>query len=185
MVASDRPLRIPSRPMFSCRKFLPLCAAGFLVLLAACGNDAKKAEATKSVEDRFPIKVGDRVVQMQVALRGAETQKGLMFVKSMAESDGMIFVFAQPQPMAFWMRNTEIPLDIGYFDGDGTLREVYPMYAHDEHSVRSIASRQFALEMNLGWFARNGVKPGVKLDLAALKDAIRARGFKPENFGLR
>ncbi len=172
--------------MFSSRKFLPLFAAAFLVLLAACGNDAKKAEAaTKSVDERFPIKVGERVVQMQVALSGGETQKGLMFVKSMAESDGMIFIFPRPQPMAFWMRNTEIPLDIGYFDGDGTLREVYPMYAHDEHSVRSLANRQFALEMNLGWYARNGVKPGVKLDLAALKEAIKARGFKPENFGLR
>ncbi|MEJ1972646.1 MAG: DUF192 domain-containing protein [Lacunisphaera sp.] len=172
--------------MFSCRKFLPLCAVAFLVLLSACGNnDAKKTETAKLIDERFPIKVGDKVVQMQVALRPAETQKGLMFVKSMGESEGMIFVFTQPQPMAFWMRNTEIPLDIGYIDTDGTLREVYPMYAHDEKSVRSISNHHFALEMNLGWFARAGVKPGARLDVAALADAIRARGFKPEDFGLR
>ncbi len=60
--------------MFSCRKFLPLCAAAMLVLLAACGNDAQKADTAKLIDERFPIKVGDRVVQMQVALSPAETQ---------------------------------------------------------------------------------------------------------------
>ena len=68
----------------------------------------------------------------------------------------MIFVFPRPQQMSFWMRNTELPLDIGYLDPDGTLREVYPMYPHDEKSVPSVARRQIALEMNQGWFARAG-----------------------------
>lgn len=166
------------------RRLLPLSAAALLVLLTACGNDAKKAEAVKSVEDRFPIRIGDQVVQLQVAARPNEMEKGLMFVKAMGENEGMIFVFAAPQPMSFWMRNTLIPLDIGYLNPDGELKEVYPMYPHDERSVRSVARRQLALEMNQGWFARHGVKPGAKLDLAALKDALRARGFKPELLGL-
>ena len=171
--------------MFSRRKFLPLFAASFLVLLAACGNDAKKVEAVKSVEDRFPIRIGDQVVRMQVAAQPNEMQKGLMFVKAMGEDEGMIFVFDAPQPMSFWMRNTLIPLDIGYLNPDGELKEVYPMYPHDERSVRSIARRQLAVEMNQGWFARHGVKPGAKLDLAALKEALRARGLKPELYDLK
>lgn len=171
--------------MFSCRKFPPLFAAAFLVLLAACGNDAEKAGVVKSIEDRFPIKIGDRVVSMQVALSPAEMQRGLMFVKSMGAEEGMIFVFQRPQVMGFWMRNTELPLDIGYIDPDGTLREIYPMYPHDEKSVASVARRQIALEMNQGWFSRAGVKPGAQLDLKALKDAMQARGFKPELYDLK
>lgn len=167
------------------RRYLPLCAAAFLVLLAACGNDAKKTEALKSIDDRFPIKIGDRVVQMQVALSPGEMQRGLMFVKSMGPEEGMIFVFQRPQVMGFWMRNTELPLDIGYIDPDGTLKEIYPMYPHDEKSIPSVARRQIALEMNQGWFARAGVKPGAKLDLKALKDAMKARGFKPETYDLK
>jgi uncharacterized membrane protein (UPF0127 family) len=151
--------------------FLPLFALSFL-LLAACGNEAKQTTAVKSIDDHFPIRIGDRVVSMRVALSPAEMQRGLMFVKSMGADEGMIFVFARPQIMGFWMRNTELPLDIGYLDPDGTLREIYPMYPHDEKSVPSIAQRQLALEMNQGWFARAGVKPGAKLDLAALQAAM-------------
>ena len=171
--------------MFSRRRFLPLFALSLFALLAACGNDAKKTQAVKSVDDRFPIKIGDQVVQMQVAALPNEMEKGLMFVKAMGENDGMVFVFSAPQPMGFWMRNTLIPLDIGYLDADGTLKEVYPMYPHDERSVRSVARRQLALEMNQGWYSRHGVKPGAKLDMKALSDALRARGLKPEVYELK
>ena len=167
------------------RRFLPLCTAAGLILFAACGNDDKKAEVVKSIDDRFPIKIGDRVVQARVALSPAEMQRGLMFVKSMGTDEGMIFVFERPQMMSFWMRNTELPLDIGYLDADGTLREIYPMFPHDEKPVKSVSRHQLALEMNQGWFARAGVKPGVKLDMKALQDAIRARGLKPESYDLK
>lgn len=185
MVASDPRLRVPTPAMFSCRKFLPLFSAAFLVLLAGCGNDATKAEAVKSIDERFPIRIGDRVVQVQVALAPAEMQRGLMFVKSMGADEGMIFVFQRPQTMGFWMRNTELPLDIGYIDPDGTLREIYPLHPRDEKPVPSAAPRQIALEMNRGWFSRAGVKAGAKLDIGALQDAMRARGVKPETYGLK
>ena len=110
--------------------------------------------------------------------------RGLMFRKQMPLDHGMLLDYDPPQQASIWMRNTLIPLDIGYLNSDGELKEVYPMYPHDERSVRSVARRQLALEMNQGWFARHGVKPGAKLDLAALKDALRARGFKPELLGL-
>lgn len=167
------------------RRLFSLSALALLILLTACGNDAKKAEALKSIDERFPIKIGDRVVQMQVALSSGEMQRGLMFVKSMGADEGMIFVFQRPQILGFWMRNTELPLDIGYIDPDGTLREIYPLHPRDEKSVPSMAVRQIALEMNRGWFARAGVKPGAKLDIRALQDAMRARGFKPEPYGLK
>jgi len=97
----------------------------------------------------------------------------------------MIFVFGRPQKMSFWMRNTELPLDIGYIDPDGTLREIYPMYPHDEKPVPSVERRQIALEMNHGWFARAGVKPGAKLDMKALREAMAARGVEPKDYELK
>lgn len=172
--------------MLNRRRFLPLVAMAAFALLTACGNnDAKQSESPKTVGDRFAIKLGERTVQMQVALLPAETQQGLMFRQSMGADEGMLFVFDRPQQMSFWMRNTLIPLDIGYFDSAGELKEIYPMYPRDESPVPSRGRMQFALEMNQGWYRSAGVKPGAKLDLAAVVAAIRARGLKPEQFGLR
>jgi uncharacterized membrane protein (UPF0127 family) len=172
--------------MSSRRRFRLLFPHAVLALLTACGNHEAKPVAPKSIDDRFPIKVGGRVIRIQVALLPNEMQQGLMYRKEMAEDEGMIFVFERPQLQGFWMRNTEIPLDIGYFDPDGELKEIYPMYPHDERSVNSRSHNiQFCLEMNQGWFSRAGVKPGNVIDLKALADAIRARGLKPEVFGLK
>jgi uncharacterized membrane protein (UPF0127 family) len=164
--------------------------AGLIVLIAlsGCAREEKPAApvAVKSLDDRFAIKVGDRLVQMQVAALPDEMEHGLMYRRSMGADEGMIFVFAVAKPQTFWMRNTTLPLDIGYFDAAGELKEVYPMYPLDERGVASHSRTiQFCLEMNQGWFHQAGVKAGARLDLKALADALRARGLKPEEAGLK
>jgi uncharacterized membrane protein (UPF0127 family) len=170
--------------MFSRHSFLPYFAFGLLVLLTACGKDAPPPEP-KSIEERFEFKLGARAVRLQVALLPEETQKGLMFRRELAADEGMLFVFDRPQQLSFWMRNTPLSLDIGYFDADGVLREIYPLYPHDERPVASRGRMQFAVEMNQGWYRTAGVKPGDRLDLAVLAAAIRARGLKPDRFAVR
>jgi uncharacterized membrane protein (UPF0127 family) len=157
------------------------------LLLTACGGaDAAKNATPKTVDDRFAIKVGAQTVQMQIAALPPELQKGLMFRKTMGEQEGMLFVFTSPQQQGFWMRNTTLPLDIGYFDPSGELKEIYPMYPLDERPVTSRGRDiQYCLEMNQGWFKRNDVKPGAKLDLKAVAAALKDRGLKPEAAGLR
>lgn len=169
-----------------CRRyFLRLLAAAAFGLLAGCGNEAKLVPEPKTVHDRFAIKVGGQVVQMRLAILPQEQQQGLMFLKSMPADEGMIFLYDRPQQMSFWMRNTDLPLDMGFFDADGKLKEVYPMYPHDERPVQSLGVRQFALEMNQGWYRQHGLKLGDSIDLAALAEAVRARGFRPDRLGIR
>lgn len=160
--------------------------------LVACGRDAGPstaaavgASAPKSVFDFFEIKVGAQTVRMQLAVRPAEMQRGLMERRDLGRDDGMIFVYDKPQQMSFWMRNTPTPLDIGFFRGDGTLAEIHALHPFDETPVASRETDlRFALEMNQGWYRANGVKPGAKLDLPALAAALKARGFVPAKFGL-
>ena len=173
--------------MFSRRSFVRSLVFASLVVFAACGGGhSDKPVALKSIDDRFPIRVGDRVVQMQIAADPEEMRKGLMYRTSMGQEEGMLFLYDKPQQMNFWMHNTEIPLNIGYFDSSGELKEIYEMYAHDEKTVSSHSRNlQFALEMNQGWFGQAGVKPGARLDLKAVAEALKARGFKPEALGLR
>ena len=173
--------------MFSRLSLVATFATLAFAMLTACGgDDASKNAAPKTAQDYFPIKIGARTVKMQVAALAAEIQQGLMFRQTMASDEGMIFVFTSPQQMGFWMRNTTLPLDIGYIDATGELKEIYPMYPLDERSVSSRSRNiQFCLEVNQGWFKANGVKPGDKLDLKALAEALKARGLKPEAAGLK
>jgi uncharacterized membrane protein (UPF0127 family) len=84
------------------------------------------------------------------------------------------------------MRNTPLPLDIGFFSRGGELKEIYTLLPFDENPIRSRSDAlEFALEMNQGWFHDHGIKPGAALDLAALREALKARGLTPEDFGLR
>ncbi len=172
---------------FRCRP-VPVLLALFALSLAACrggSGDSAPPASVKSIDDYFPIKIGDQVVRMQIAALAAEQQKGLMFRSSMAEDEGMLFVFTEGRPQSFYMRNTEIPLDIGFIDPSGELKEIYPMYPRDERTVASRSHAiQFCLEMNQGWFKRHEVRPGAKLDLKAVSAAITARGFRPELAGL-
>ena len=167
------------------RRSLPFLAL-FALLTACGGSDVARNAEPNTVDDHFAIKVGDRTVQMQVAAKLPEVQKGLMFRKTMGEDEGMLFVFTAPQQQSFWMRNTTLPLDIGFFDPAGELKEIYPMHPLDERKVASRSRNiQFCLEMNQGWFKRNDVRPGAKLELKAVAEALKARGLKPEQAGLR
>ena len=148
------------------------------LLLCAC--DEKHAPARAGLDTRFDIGVGGRTVQARVTCTDEERQNGLMHVESMPEHEGMLFLARRPIKHGFWMKNTLIPLDIGYFTGDGVLREVHPMYPRNLDRVESRRDDiRYALEMNQGWFRSNGVGPGDRLDLEAVSRAIRSRGYDP------
>lgn len=124
----------------------------------------------------FPIAIGGQELMLQLALTAAEQQRGLMFRETLPEDHGMLFLYDRPGRRAFWMRNTGIPLDIGYFDAGGRLREVRKLFPFDENNVRS-ASHEIliAVETNRGWFEKNGVAAGAAIDIEALKSAIQRR----------
>ncbi len=153
--------------------------------LAGCARSEAPAAAPKTVAHYFPVRLGDRTVRLQLAVLMPEMQRGLMERRELGADDGMIFVYTKPERLSSWMLTTPLPLDLGFFDAAGELKEIYPLLPFDEAPVASRSDRlQFALEMNQGWYARNGVRPGAKLDLAALAAALRERGFEPRKFGL-
>jgi len=75
----------------------------------------------------------------------------------------MLFVFPGSHRLTFWMKNTPLDLDIGFFDAEGRLLEVRTMRAFDERTVASSTPATYALEMNAGWFAARGIAKGALL----------------------
>ena len=134
----------------------------------------------------FVVPIANQEAELEIALTIAERQMGLQKRLNLGENEGMAFLYEQPQRASFWMKNTEIPLDIGFFTGDGILREVHRMLPNVEIPVRSYRSDiVIAVEMNERWFRKRGIQPGDSIDLSALKRAIRARGEDPDDYPIQ
>jgi uncharacterized protein len=89
---------------------------------------------------------------------------GLMFRKEMPQHEGMLFVFEQPSQQCFWMKNTVLALSAAFIDDDGTVVNVEDMKPQTLESHCSAKPVRYVLEMNQGWFAKKGIKPGTRLN---------------------
>jgi uncharacterized membrane protein (UPF0127 family) len=153
-----------------------ILASLLTLTIVACKPAKEPIAATASSQTYFPISIAGNALQLQLALNSAEQQKGLMYRESLAAGHGMLFLFEQPDKRAFWMHNTQIPLDIGYFDASGHLLEVHKLFPYDETSVPSANSKVLiAVETNRGWYAAHDVKPGARIDMEALQTALKRR----------
>ena len=102
-------------------------------------------------------------IEAEVAADNPSRMQGLMHRKNMAPNRGMLFVFPQPRSYCMWMRNTFLPLSVAFLDDRGTILNIEDMrpQTEDNHCARSPA--RFALEMNRGWFAERGIRPGQRI----------------------
>jgi uncharacterized membrane protein (UPF0127 family) len=89
---------------------------------------------------------------------------GLMNRFSLKPDTGMLFVFERPEPLAFWMKNTFIPLSIAFLDVDGRILNIEDMAPQTETSHWSKGPALFALEMRKGWFVERGIRPGDRVE---------------------
>jgi uncharacterized membrane protein (UPF0127 family) len=110
------------------------------------------------------LRIGTATLRAEVADQPDQRTLGLMGRTELADGHGMLFVFPAPQPMAFWMRGTLLPLSIAYINGAGVIREIHDLQPLDETSVRSnFRDLVYALEVPQGWFGKNNILPGDRI----------------------
>ena len=109
------------------------------------------------------LRIGNTKLTAEVAAAPSDRATGLMHRFSLPPDHGMLFVFETPQPLAFWMKNTHIPLSIAYLDAQGKILNIEDMAPQTLNGHCSRRPVRYALEMNQGWFAKRGIKPGFKL----------------------
>jgi uncharacterized membrane protein (UPF0127 family) len=103
--------------------------------------------------------------QVEVARNDADRAQGLMFRRSMAADHGMLFDFRRVEPVAMWMQNTYIPLDMLFIRQNGSIARIA---ANTEPlSTRTIPSGEpvlAVLELNGGTAAKLGIKAGDRVE---------------------
>ena len=109
------------------------------------------------------LSAGMHVIRAEVADSFATRAQGLMHRKSLAQNAGMLFVFEEAAIHCMWMKNTLIPLSVAFLDERGAVVSIADMQPHSEQSHCAARPARYALEMNLGWFAQRGIKPGARL----------------------
>ena len=109
------------------------------------------------------LSAGMHVLQVEVAQSSEEHSIGLMSRTSMGTNDGMLFIFERPGQQCFWMKNTLLPLAIAFISDDGSIVNLDTMKPQTLDSHCSTKPVRYVLEMNEGWFAKRGIKPGTKL----------------------
>ena len=109
---------------------------------------------------------------MEVVATEEERQKGLMFRKELPEGKGMLFDFKVDAPVAFWMKNTYVSLDMIFIRSDGRIVSIAentePL---SERLVPSAGPVRGVLEVVAGTSRKLGIRPG---------DRVAHRIFAPQ-----
>lgn len=118
------------------------------------------AESTKTLP-RTSLSIGASHLDVALATDEASREQGLMKQKTLEKNEGMLFVFSSPQRVAFWMKDTSLPLSIAYLNATGRIVEMHDLQPFDEHSIiSSSAAIAYALEVPRGWFTQHQILPG-------------------------
>jgi uncharacterized membrane protein (UPF0127 family) len=111
----------------------------------------------------YPLKIKGHVIRVEVANTEEARRIGLMFRDALDENQGMLFVYETEGKHAMWMKNTLIPLSVAFLDDNGTIINIENMAPQTEDTHCAARPARYALEMDRGWFAARGIKPGTKL----------------------
>jgi uncharacterized protein len=105
-----------------------------------------------------------RTIDIEKADNDMERQFGLMYRKSMPDTEGMLFLFDKAGQQSFWMRNTYIPLDIMFVDAESRILNIHQnTKPQSDNSLPSTGDAQFVVEVAGGFSEKYGVKPGDKI----------------------
>ena len=106
------------------------------------------------------LSAGMHLIKAEVAATEKQRAQGLMHREKLGPNAGMVFVFGAPARVCMWMKNTPLPLSVAFLDRKGVVLNIADMHPNTTTSHCSNHPAHYALEMDQGWFAKKGIKPG-------------------------
>src|SRR5271165_6266981 len=132
---------------------------GGLVLALFWAAQPPRAATTGTLE--IASKSGVHSFSVEVVATDAEREKGLMYRRELPEGRGMLFDFTPEQPVAFWMHNTYVSLDMIFIRADGRILRIAentePM---SDRLIPSGGPVRAVLEVIAGTARKLGIAPG-------------------------
>lgn len=135
--------------------FLPACQA------APVAQSSSTDELTIKQFELVTLRLGDRLLEVQLANNQARRSQGLMGQSPLHH--GMLLLQDEVKPMVLWMKNTPEALDVAFIAPDWTISSIRQMQPYSETRHPSGSPVVAALEMPMGWFARQNINIGAKV----------------------
>ncbi len=132
-----------------------------VALLACVTGSACAKDSSSPSHVVLHTKGGDVTVAVEIADTQEKRALGLMYRKELAADAGMLFVFDAPEHLAFWMKNTVLPLDMIFITADKHVLGVVKSATPFTTTSRSVpGDSQYVLEVNAGFADKHGVADG-------------------------
>lgn len=136
-----------------------LASLALVFVLGSAGGRAEEGRATQPLT--IVSAEGSHDFQVEFAADDKARARGLMFRKRMAPDHGMLFDFGRAQPVAMWMKNTFIPLDMLFIASDGRVVQIHRnARPHDLTPIRAMIPVRAVLELKGGITAELGIRAG-------------------------
>ncbi|WP_348773479.1 DUF192 domain-containing protein [Litoreibacter halocynthiae] len=136
-------------------------ATALAIVLTGLAGTSPVAAACS--DNRVSIKGGFGAISFRVEIADDERERavGLMNRETLPKLAGMLFVYQRPQPLAFWMRNTLIPLDMIFVEPTGRIAHIHAnAVPHDETPIQGGDGLTHVLEIGGGLAAKFGISTG-------------------------
>ena len=140
---------------------------------ALLGLTALVLANSATAQEALRLSIRGHSLRAEVASTADARSIGLMYRKSLPENEGMLFVFPEAAYHGMWMKNTYVPLSVAFIDRQGAILNIADMAPLSETSHTAAGLAGYALEMNRGWFAKQGIRPGDRIE--GLEKAPRGR----------
>ncbi len=146
---------------------------GLFVVTSTQQLETNNPSTLLSLKDNSEVtaKINNSILKLEVARTFQKREEGLMNTPSLPEDSGMIFIFDDEQPRRFWMKDTQLSLDIIFFDKNMKIVKIFENTKPEqtEETYSSDFSAQLVVETNSGWTRKHNLKVHDTLEILSVK----------------
>lgn len=155
-----------------------------MAMLVGCARSNEPSLQADATPESYWLEIKQTRIDVELATSPLQMMRGLMGREHLPENTGMFFVHQRQEPLAYWMKNMKIAIDIIYLDRSGTIVTIWPFVqpcqarrGHPCQTYPSSRPAQFVLEVPSGTALRNKWVVGDRIDpstdLQKIMDRVR------------